>query len=158
MGVSVRVKVAQPVAITELLVRILTPRRLVFEGPAERVELTTLDGIIEILPRHEALMTPLAIAPMILTPPNGAASLTFAVLGGFLDLDGLEATILADSAEKGSEVDVERARLAMQRARDRLAENARANSEASVDVDRAQLALVRSITRLRAAGQPPRIG
>ena len=148
---------ATPTAATFRVI-VMTPEGTLHDGPAERLELSTLDGIMEILPRHEAVMAPLGIAPMTLTPPDPGDPIPFAVIGGFLDLSGPEAAILADAAEKGPDIDIDRAQRALDRARERLAEVSRPASESSVDIDRAKLALLRSMTRLEAAGQPPHLG
>ena len=134
-------------------VRIITPRETVYDGDAARMELSTLDGIMEMLPRHEPIMAPLAIAPLVLAPPGQSESVRFSLLGGFLNWDGVEADILADEAEVGPDINIDRARQAWQRARERLAEASRNASDGGVDVDRAKLAMLRSLARLAAAGQ-----
>ena len=108
---------------------------------------------MEILPRHEPIMTPLAIAPLAITLSGNAEPVFYALMGGFLDHDGHKAMILADGAESGSEIDMERARQAMYRARERLDEVTRRGevAEQMIDADRAQLALLRSLTRMQAA-------
>lgn len=137
-------------------VRVITPQDIVFDGEVEQMTLTTLVGIMELLPRHEPVMAPLAIAAMSLVEAEGGKTEQFAVIGGFLDHDGKEATVLADAAESGTDIDVSRAQEAMQRAKERLDEVTRIGDpkDAGIDVERARLALLRSLVRLQAAGQP----
>ena len=62
-------------------------------------------------------------------------------------------TVLATAAEQPIDIDINRAKSAMDRAKQRIAEFHQ-GSPASEDIDitRAQLALRRALTRLRAAG------
>ncbi|RKX17538.1 MAG: F0F1 ATP synthase subunit epsilon, partial [Candidatus Zixiibacteriota bacterium] len=69
------------------------------------------------------------------------------VSGGFLEVSSNVATILADAVERSSEIDVERAKAAEKRARERLAK--RKNSE--IDETRAEAALKRAIWRQKMA-------
>jgi len=55
---------------------------------------------------------------------------------------------LSDAAERGSEIDVPRARAAKERAQARLG-----TGTADIDTDRAQIALQRAITRIKAASK-----
>ena len=64
-------------------------------------------------------------------------------------MSGDTVTILADSAEAGDEVDLKRAREAMQRAKTRL--EARMDTGEEWDLDRAQLALQRALARINAS-------
>ena len=71
-----------------------------------------------------------------------------AVSGGFLEMSpNNRLTILAETAELAEEIDIERARLALIRAEERL------NSEMrDIDVARAEIAMCKALSRLRAAG------
>jgi F-type H+-transporting ATPase subunit epsilon len=132
---------------------ILTPERTVFEGRITRLAGEDLRGAFEVLPRHEPLMTPLRISLFEVEEPGGGTK-RFAVHGGFLDMTGTEATLLADSAESAEEIDVERAKEAMARARERLAEVTRSAEEIALDHDRAEMALKRALIRLQARQIP----
>jgi len=143
---------SEPASSAEVLrCRVLTPAATVFDADVTRVEVTGLAGTMEILPRHEALMSPLAIGTATAHLPGGAEPVFFSVLGGFLDMDGTEATILADAAERADHIDVKRAREALARAKDRLTESATMATDSSkTDVDRAKLAIVRALMRIQA--------
>lgn len=136
-------------------VRLITPQETVFDGEVVRLSLSTEVGLMELLPRHEAVMAPLAMAPMELTPVDGEPRM-FSLLGGFLDHNSHETVLLADAAEPAEDIDVGRAQQAMQRARERLEEVTHVGEaqEARIDIDRAQLALMRSLVRLQASGHP----
>ena len=67
-------------------------------------------------------------------------------MGGVFQYKDDEAIILTNTAESGDEIDVTRARAAMERAKARLAEK-----QASNDAKRAEAALARAMARLKAS-------
>jgi F-type H+-transporting ATPase subunit epsilon len=67
--------------------------------------------------------------------------------GGFLMTDGKKVILLADAVERPEEIDVARAQAAKERAETRIAERT-----PDVDIDRARLALLRALNRLKVAG------
>ena len=67
-----------------------------------------------------------------------------AVNGGFVEVRPDQVTILAQSAEKPSDIDVDRAQQAKERAEQRL----NSKREDDVDFKRAQIALQRAINRI----------
>ncbi len=136
-------------AATSLPVTLLSPDRTVFEGRATHVLARGSLGAFEILPGHEPLMTPLAVGLMELTTEEGTK--TFAVHGGFLEMDGASLTVLADAAERGDEIDTDRATAAEQRAQERLETAAEARDDHDTDVTRARSAIARATTRLQAS-------
>jgi F-type H+-transporting ATPase subunit epsilon len=72
-----------------------------------------------------------------------------AVSGGFAEVTGSKVTIVAEAAETGREIDIERAKRARERAERRLAA---AKTEA-IDWTRAETALRRSMVRMKVAGR-----
>ena len=72
-----------------------------------------------------------------------------AVSGGFAEVTGEKVTIVAESAEMGREIDVERAKRAQERAEKRLA----AAKTADIDWTRAEAAMRRSLVRMKVAGR-----
>jgi F-type H+-transporting ATPase subunit epsilon len=78
---------------------------------------------------------------------GGGERLVF-VNGGFVEVMQNTVTVLAESAERRRDIDVERARGAVTRAEERLAEDSR---KEDIDFRRAQVALQRAITRLKVA-------
>jgi len=127
---------------------ILTPEREVFNAPVSCAILTGTSGVFELLPRHEPLLCPLGVGLLGVQKPDASTEVLYAVHGGFLEVSGNKATVLADSAEHGDEVDLERARGAMQRAKERLTAHTDAADE--LNRDRARLALMRSVARIDA--------
>ena len=81
------------------------------------------------------------------TDANGTERFVF-VSGGFAETLPDKITILAESAERRKDIDVDRAKAAMERAQKRLAED---RAKADVDFMRARAALERSLVRVRLA-------
>lgn len=138
-----------------LFCKVITPAGIAYEGEVNTVEAVGISGVVEILPRHEPMMTPLAIDLMTITADGGETK--FALHGGFLDMDGETVTILADAAEEATEIDIDRAQIALTRARERLAAVSGPADEVKIDMDRAQLALLRALNRLKATNAPERL-
>ena len=70
------------------------------------------------------------------------------VSGGFAQISDNKVTVLAESAELASDINVDRAQEAKARAEKRLAE-----AQPDTDVARAELALKRAISRIRVASR-----
>jgi F-type H+-transporting ATPase subunit epsilon len=100
----------------ELNVSLVAVDRKIWSGTASMVVAKTLDGEIGILPQHEPVLALLADSPVRITTTEGNV-ISVAVHGGFFSVDSDHVSILAESAELGGEIDVERARLALERAK-----------------------------------------
>jgi F-type H+-transporting ATPase subunit epsilon len=108
------------------------------------------DGELGILARHAPLMTSLKPGELKVTLADGRTTSHIVISGGFLEVSHAgSVTVLADSAERADEIDVDRAEADMEAARRMLAE-AEAGTE---QYDRAQLALDHAQTRIR-VGRP----
>ena len=126
-------------------VSVVTPDGPVYESDVEMVSTKAQSGELGILPGHIPMVAPLEIGAVRLK--NGRKTEFVAVSGGFLEVRPDQVTILAQSAEQSSEIDVERALRAKERAEQRLHERKQEN----VDFRRAELALQRAINRLSVA-------
>ena len=126
-----------------LTLRILTPERQVLEEEATAVYTSATDGEIGILSGHVPLLTSLKPSVLRYTKPDGSKEVV-AIMGGMLETDGKQVTILTPAAEQASEVDTLRAQESKARAEALLHER-----HEKVDVDRAQMAIARAITRLK---------
>jgi F-type H+-transporting ATPase subunit epsilon len=124
-----------------LTVSVVTPDGPVLEDTYEMVSCKAENGELGILPGHIPLVAPLAISAVRLKRDSSEDKL--AINGGFLEVRPDKVTILAQSAEKPSEIDVARAEAAKQRAEGRLQSN-----EDHIDRIRAELALRRAVNRL----------
>lgn len=126
-------------------VSVVTPDGPVYNGEAEMVSVKGTGGELGILPNHIPLVTPLTINPVRLI--NDGKTQLVAVHGGFIEVRPDQVTILAQSAELPSAIDVERARSAKERAEQRLQET----KEDDLEFMRVQIALKRAINRLEIA-------
>jgi F-type H+-transporting ATPase subunit epsilon len=123
---------------------IVTPEKKVVETQAEEVQIPGKNGYLGILPGHAPLITELAVGEI--TYRENATEQKLAVAWGFAEVLPNKVTILAETAERPAEIDVERARKSKERAEQRLT-----SGDTNVDVDRALDALQRAETRLEVA-------
>ncbi|HWI54457.1 MAG TPA: F0F1 ATP synthase subunit epsilon [Desulfobacteria bacterium] len=129
-----------------LTVEIVTPERLVYSEPAEMVVAPGVEGYLGILPLHAPIVSGLEIG--VLKVVAGGKESKLAISGGFMEVSNDKVVILADTAERGDEVDVLRAKSARERAEQRLT-----NRTSDIDAARAESSLRRAVARLKAAGQ-----
>lgn len=127
-------------------VEIVTPEKLVVKDQAEEMQIPGKNGYLGILPGHAPLITELAVGQI--SYRNGSETHYLCVAWGFAEVLPDKVTILAETAERGEDVDCERAQKAKERAEKRLASN-----DPEVDVPRAQDALARANTRLEVAAK-----
>jgi F-type H+-transporting ATPase subunit epsilon len=106
-------------------VQLVAPDRMVWSGEAELVIARTVDGDIGILPRHAPLLGVLVEHPVTIRRPDGDA-LVAAVHGGFLSVSEGGVDVLAEVVEVSEEIDVARARAALERAKGGDTEESRA--------------------------------
>lgn len=125
---------------------IVTPEKKVIETAAEEVQIPGKNGYLGILPGHAPLITELAVGEVSFR--ENATEQHLAVAWGFAEVLPNKVTILAETAERPSEIDVKRAREAKQRAEQRLT-----SGDTSVDVERALDSLHRADTRLDVAAK-----
>jgi F-type H+-transporting ATPase subunit epsilon len=123
---------------------IVTPEKKIVETSAEEIQIPGKNGYLGVLPGHAPLITELSVGEI--TFSAGGKEEHLAVAWGFAEVLPDKVTILAESAERPSEIDAARAREAKVRAEQRLASG---NTE--VDVDRALDALHRAETRIQVA-------
>src|SRR5271154_1791968 len=125
---------------------IVTPEKKVVDTTAQEMQIPGKNGYLGILPGHAPLITELAVGEITFKENSGEQRL--AVAWGFAEVLPDKVTILAESAERPSEIDVERARKSKQRAEERLS-----SGDINVDVERSLDALHRAETRLEVAGK-----
>jgi len=97
---------------------------------------------------HTAFLSSLKIGELRYT--KDGTTVRLAVNGGFCEISNNRMSVLTESAEVSTEIDVERALRAKERAERRIQEAQ--TSREKIDLARAQAALSRALTRLRVAG------
>jgi F-type H+-transporting ATPase subunit epsilon len=125
---------------------IVTPEKKVVDTAAEEIQIPGKNGYLGVLPGHAPLITELAVGEI--TFRAGAEKQYLAVARGFAEVLPDKVTILAETVERPSEIDVERARKAKARAEERLT-----SGDPSVDVERSLNALHKAETRLEVAAE-----
>jgi F-type H+-transporting ATPase subunit epsilon len=127
--------------VATLQVELVAVERKIWSGEASMVIARTTEGELGVLPGHAPLLGELAPGGVVRIRPESGEELVVAAHGGFLSVTEKGVSILAETAEIASEIDVERAREALRRA------------EAEGDDPEAVAAARRAQSRLRAAGQ-----
>lgn len=127
---------------------IVTPEKKVVDTAAEEVQIPGKNGYLGILPGHAPLITEIAVGEISFRESTSSEQQRLAVAWGFAEVLPNKVTILAESAERPSEIDVDRARKAKSRAEQHLT-----HGDPNVDVERALDALHRAETRLDVAQQ-----
>ena len=98
---------------------IATPNGIVYDDMIEKITIPTLAGEITMLPEHEAMVSVLKSGEIIITKEGYEVSL--ALSGGVLEMrPSNELYLIADSAERAEEIDVEKAEQARSRAEELL--------------------------------------
>jgi F-type H+-transporting ATPase subunit epsilon len=131
----------------KILLEVVTPDRKVLSAEADVVVCPGVEGQFGVLPNHIPFLSALDIGEMYYR--DGAKTEYLSVSAGFAEVTGKKVTIVAESAEFGREIDIERARRAMERAQQRLA----ATRTEAIDYTRAEAALRRAIMRMKVAGR-----
>ena len=124
---------------------LLTPEKTVLDREVVSIIAPGTEGFLGVLAHHAPLITGLAPGPLTVSYAAGRKE-TFSLSGGFLEVSQNRATVLADAVERPGEIDIERAKAARDRARERLR-----RGRPDLDVDRAEAALTRALSRLRVA-------
>jgi len=100
--------------LSELQVNVVAADRAVWSGPARLVIARTSLGDIGVMPGHQPVLATLADGTVTVRSSEGDA--VFAVHGGFISVAHNTVAVLAETAERAEEIDVERARRALERA------------------------------------------
>ena len=125
-----------------LQVELVAVERKIWSGEARMVIARTTEGELGVLPGHAPLLGELAPGGVVTIRTESGEDLVVAAHGGFLSVTDKGVSILAESAEISTEIDVERARDALRRA----------ESDGGDDPE-AQAAARRAQSRLQAAGE-----
>ncbi|MBN1842324.1 MAG: F0F1 ATP synthase subunit epsilon [Deltaproteobacteria bacterium] len=128
-----------------ITLEVVTPDKSVVSEEAQIVVAPGEYGEFGVLIGHTSFLTTLKIGMLRYKDQGGAERVVF-VNGGFAEVLPYKVTILAESADRRRDIDVDRARAALKRAEERLAEVSRRED---LDFRRAQVALQRAVTRIK---------
>ncbi len=123
---------------------IVTPERSLVSEDVDELQIPGANGYLGVLPGHAPLFTELKVGE--LSYRKGSTWTPLAVAWGFAEVLPDQVRVLAETAERANEIDLERATRSKERAEERLRK-----AEAGVDFDRALIALERAVIRIQVA-------
>ena len=127
----------------KIKLEIVTPYGLILSEDVDEVSCTGSEGDFGVLPGHVPFFTTLKIG-MLLYKKGNSTKYVF-VNWGYAEVGPEKVMVLADSAEKSEDIDVERAKVAMKRAEERL------KKAEEFDIARSTSALERAVERVQVA-------
>ncbi|HDP98171.1 MAG TPA: ATP synthase F1 subunit epsilon [bacterium] len=122
---------------------IISPLAVLYSAKVRHVVVPGVEGYLGILAGHEPFVTTLTTGEIKIDLDNNQTQY-FATSGGILEVLPAKTTILVETAEEASKINVERAIYAKERAQRRLADK-----QLQIDVDRAKIALAKAINRIK---------
>ncbi|SLM28973.1 ATP synthase epsilon chain [Desulfamplus magnetovallimortis] len=125
-----------------IFLEVVTPSKAVVSEEAQIVVAPGSEGEFGVLKGHTTFLTSLKVGTLRYKDSSGKEKFVF-INGGFAEALPNKVTLLAESAEKKEDIDIERAKQAKERAERRLAAKAE-----DFDFARAEAALRRAIHRL----------
>jgi F-type H+-transporting ATPase subunit epsilon len=130
-----------------LKLEVVTPERRVVSSPAVEVQLPGLDGYLGILPGHAPLLATMGDGE--LSYREGSTTHYAVVFGGYTEVLAERVIVLAESAERAEEINVESARAAKEAAQKILATPNTPEEQAGP----ARLAVTRADLRIKVAAR-----
>ena len=127
-----------------LRLEIVTAERLVHSEDVDIVVAPGIVGELAVLPHHAPLLT--VLNPGEIRVVKDGEETFMAVSGGFMEVMGTKVTILADTAERAEEIDLQRAEEALELAKEQVA-----SAASDMDLERALASIRRSQARMRVA-------
>jgi F-type H+-transporting ATPase subunit epsilon len=131
----------------QIALEVVTPTGAVVNEDVDIVNAPGYGGDFGVLANHAPFLSTIKIG--ILSYETGKKREHLMISGGFCEVSNNKITFLVESAEFGSQIDVDRAMKAKERAEKRLTKAA--SHDESVNVMRAEAALQRSLARLKAS-------
>jgi F-type H+-transporting ATPase subunit epsilon len=126
---------------------LVTPLRQVVLEAVNEAQIPVLGGYIGVMPGHSPLLAEMGIGELTYRVANRTFSCT--AFGGFVEVLADRVIVLADIAERGEDINVARAQVALDRAQKQMA-NA---NDPNVDWKGVEESLLRAQTRLQVAAK-----
>jgi F-type H+-transporting ATPase subunit epsilon len=130
----------------KLKLEVVTPAKVVVKVDVDMVVAPGTEGEFGVLPGHVLFLS--GLIPGELRYTSGTQKELLALSGGFAEVSNERVSILVDAAEKASDIDVDRAKRAAERAKERMAKD---RTSEDIDFKRAEAALQRALVRLKVA-------
>jgi F-type H+-transporting ATPase subunit epsilon len=126
---------------------VVTPERLVLSEVVDELILPGSEGYLGVRPGHTPLLVGLGVGE--LSWLHNGRERRMAVAMGYAEVLPTRVVVLAETAERAEEIDVERARQAKSRAESVLSRS----DDSNVNLERARVSLLRAATRLSVAAK-----
>lgn len=123
---------------------VVTPDRSLLSEEVVSIVAPGVEGYLGVLANHAPLVTELNVGILRIRYPDDTEE-NVATSGGFMEVAYNRVLVLADAAERPQDIDIQRAKEALHRARQQL-------HDPTMDHERARAALERAINRLKVAG------
>jgi F-type H+-transporting ATPase subunit epsilon len=133
---------------TSIDLQIVTPDRRIVHEQVDEVEIPGSEGYFGVLPGHTPLLASLAVGELWYR--KGQEKTYLSIAYGFAEVLPDRVTILARIAERAEDIDIARAEAAKRRAEERLS-----TPKTDVDFERARVALQKALARLQVSGRVP---
>jgi len=127
------------------MLEIVSPEDRLFKDEVQFVVVPEIYGELGVLRNHAPMIAALEVGVLRYTDASGAIK-KIALSGGFMEVMNNECRVLAETAERGSQIDVMRARAAKERAERRMESRTE-----DINLARAEAALQRAVARIKAA-------
>jgi len=124
-----------------LNLEIVTPEKRVLSETVDVVTVPTASGEVGILTNHAPLIS--ALKSGILSYNHGGTTEKMVISGGFLEVSANKVSVLADTAERADEIDVEAARLEREAAEKSLSAWKGSEDEFEIEKERLERAQAR---------------
>jgi F-type H+-transporting ATPase subunit epsilon len=98
-----------------LTLELVTPEKVAWSAPADFVVLPASEGEMGVLPGHQSFLVQLAAGEVRVTDKGEVKR--FAVSGGFAEIKDDTVSLFAETAELAGEINAERARQALEKAK-----------------------------------------
>jgi F-type H+-transporting ATPase subunit epsilon len=131
----------------KIKLEVVTPKGAIVSDDVDIVTAPGYAGEFGVLANHAPFLSTIKVGTLRYKKDGNEVELM--ISGGFCEVSSNKITFLVESAERGQEIDVERALRAKERAEKRLLQ-AREQQE-KIDRTRAEAALQRALARLRIA-------
>ncbi|MDO8445115.1 MAG: F0F1 ATP synthase subunit epsilon [Deltaproteobacteria bacterium] len=124
-----------------ILLEIVTPDKLVLSEEVDEVTAPGSEGEFGVLPGHTPFLATLKVGE--LTYRKGKEVHHMAVSWGYAEVTPKKVTILAEAAEAAAEIDIERAKVAMEKAEKELKKLSKEDRDYLIEAARLEKSLIR---------------
>jgi F-type H+-transporting ATPase subunit epsilon len=131
---------------SHLQLQIVSADRLLVNEQVDEVEIPGSEGYLGVLPGHTPLLATLQVGELWYR--QGQEKHYLSIAFGFVEVQPDRVTILAQIAEPAHEIDLARAEAAKKRAEERLSK-----PTTDMDFERARIAMLKALVRLQVASR-----